>query len=505
VNAARPAWRLALFGTLAVLSISAQATEEPVLEIAERITATLPGTSDREPDFVREWKQFAEASGRVDDRRWVELIRHPNAVRLSNAWSAWRGFDAPTLVAEARIEGRIPPEVAPGLVITAANVDSIPGLAALMTPELAQQVKSDDWYHIKKIRIVPTSHYYLSAGKLRGFLDESGEFFLDPDDGALRIRNCTTCEKGAVVEEDWGQKSVRIPFVPDPKTGLELVWAFAQHNVGSDSVFFKPGDFILCDKHNRIERTYSAHLWWQNFWGRATFEPTPSIPGIPEDSYQGGSIFFTHPLDAKGLCGVRIRRFDPDVDDSFAIFVPYLRRTRILSGSDTQDPLCAGCDLIWDDWRGFWQRIDPRKTEYTIESKDEFILALPERGMVGDQFEIDDCQFDDMQMEIRPVSRLLIKDRTGKYVYSSRRIWVDRDWWHMQLAHAYDATGRMWRWGSDVRYWDPRTGEASWQSAFITDPINRHGTMLRANSDFTESMRGTKQEYFDIESLKNYQ
>ena len=491
---------------LALISGSLDTTHgsEPALEVAERITPTLPGATDVEPEFVREWRTFAEQSDRPEDKRWVELISHPNAIRLSNAWTKWRGYDGPSMVAKARAEGRISDAVKPGLVITKDNVDTIPGLDKLLTPEHRAQLKSD-WYGFDSIRVVPTSHYYLPSGKLRGFIDETGEFFVDPENGALRIKNCTTCVKGETVAEDWGQKSVRIPFVPEPKDGLELIWAFVQHNVGSDNLYFKPMEMILCNKHNEIERTYSAHLWWQNFWGRATYEPTPSIPGTPESRYQGGSVFFTHPLDAKGICGVRIRHFDPAIDDSFAIFVPYLKRTRILSGSDTQDPMCAGCDIIWDDWRGFWQRIDPRTTQFTIESRDEFILALPERGMVGDQFNVSGCRFSDVQMEIRPVFRLHLKDLPGQYIYAERRAWIDKDWWYMQEGQGYDRTGKMWRHGSDVRYWDPRTGEALWQNAIVSNPASRHATLLRMNGDFTEAMNGTKAEYFDIESLKNYQ
>jgi hypothetical protein len=482
-----------------------RAADEPVVELSERLTADLPGATGDEPAFVREWKAFAEASDEPGDKRWVELISHPNAIKLSNAWSKWRGFDAPSLVEKARADGKIPAEVKPGLVITAENVDSIPGIDKLLTKEHIAQLKNKDWYGFKKIRVVPTSHYYLNAGRLKGFAAETGEFALNEETGALKIKNCTTCEEGQTVPETWGAKSVRIPFVPNPKTGLELIYAYALHNVASDNLYFKPIEFILCDKNNKIERTYSAHLWWQNFWGRTTYEPTPYLPNTPDTKYQGGAIFFTHPLDVKGLCGARVRHFDPDIDDSFAVFVPFLKRTRILAGSDTQDPLCAGCDLIWDDWRSFWQRVDPRQTEYTIESTDDFILALPERGMVSDQFKMSNCTFDDVEMEIRPVYRLHLKDKSGKYVYSERRIWIDKDWWYMQEEHRYDAQGRMWRNWIDVRYWDPRTGEAMWRNVIITDPINRHGTIIKMNVDFTQAMTGTKQEYFDIESLKSYQ
>lgn len=494
---------LLLVGGLMNLSTGWSAGD-PVLEIAEKITAGLPGATDEMPKFVQDWKAFVETSGRPEDKRWLELVTHPNAIKLSNAWSKWRGFDAPGLVAQGFQDGKIPAQLKPGFVITGENVDSIPGIDKVLTKTVIDRLKDKAWHGFKSIRIVPTSHYYLNAAKLKGTIEEKGEFVLDYTTGGLKIKNCTTCKPGETVAEDWGQKSVKIPFVPGPKDGLQTVWAYAQHNVASDNLYFKPIEFILCDANNKIERTYSAHLWWQNFWGRTTYEPAPYFPANNPNQYQGGAIFFTHPLDVKGLCGARIRHFDPDTEDSFAVFVPFLKRTRILAGSDTQDPLCAGCDVIWDDWRSFWQRIDPRQTEYTLEGEG-FILSLPERGMVGDQFKIENCQFSDMDMEIRPVYIVHQKDKTGKYVYAQRRMWIDKDWWYMQEEQRFDRKGEMWRDWIDVRYWDPRTGEAMWRNVIIWDPINKHGTLIRMNVDFQQALVGTKKQYFDIESLRNYQ
>ncbi len=481
----------------------ARAADDAVRQMENKFIEKLPGATDTAPAYVQEWKAFAEASGRPDDKRWVELISDPMAIKLSNAWTAWRGYNGATLVEQARKDGKIPAEIKPGLVITGDNVDSLP-IKGLLTQSIIDRLKDKNWQGFKSIRVVPTGSYYLPAGKLQGFLDEKGTFELDQTTGGLRIKNCTTCVKGQTVADDWGQKSLKIPFVPKISTGLEAVWAYALHNVASDNLYFKPIEFVLCDANNKIERTYSSHLWWQNFYGRATYEPTPSFPNGNQNDYQGGAIFFTHPLDVKGLCGARIRHFDPNAQDSFAVFVPFLKRTRILTGSDTQDPLCAGCDLNWDDWRSFWQRIDPRETEYQMEGEG-FILAQPERGMVGDGWKLDNCQYSDIDMELRPVYIVHLKDKTGKYVYAERRIWIDKDWWYQQQEQRFDRKGNMWRDWIDARYWDPRTGEAMWRNVIIWDPINHHGTLIRMNVDFEQAMLGTKKEFFDIETLKNYQ
>jgi hypothetical protein len=75
----------------------------------------------------------------------------------------------------------------------------------------------------------------------------------------------------------------------------------------------------------------------------------------------------------------------------------------------------------------------------------------------------------------------------------------------MQEEQRFDRQGNMWREWGNVRYWDPRTGEAMWRNVYIWDPINKHSTMIRMNVDFQQALVGTKKEYFDIETLRNYQ
>jgi len=463
------------------------------------------GASDEKlPGWIVEWQAFAEKTGRSDDQNWAKLISDPRAVELEQDWKKWRGYDGPELVAKARAAGQIPAELKPGLIINKDNYKSFPWLSKFMTGPVMDRVADPSWYGFKNVRIVPTVSYYYSKEKLQGQYAEKGEFELDYSTGALKIKNCTTCEAGKVVPEDWGQKSLKFPFAPQPKDGLQLAWMYILHNVDSDNLYFNPIEFILQGADGKIERTYTAALWWKNFWGRASYDPVGHVPGASPDDYQAGAIFFLHPLDVKGLCGVRTRHFDPNTDDSFQVFLPSLKRTRILAGSDTQDPLCAGCDILWDDWRAYWTRMDARKFDFKLVG-DGFILTQPERGMVGDGFTVGgDGNFAEIDMELRPVWILEITDKTGNYVYSKRIEYIDKDWWYMQEQQSFDRQGRMWRDWTDARYWDPRTGEGMWRNVLIWDPINKHATTLRMNVDFDQAKHGTKQEYFDIDTLRTY-
>lgn len=488
-----------------VIALGALATAAgAAMFFGARVMAAGGGEETKLPAYVVEWKQFAEQSGRPEDKKWVELISDPQAVKLEQDWKKWRGYDMPELVAKARAAGEIPPELKPGLVITKDNYKSFPWLSKFMPEAELERVADPNWFRFKSIRIVPTSSYYYSRARLEGQYAEKGQFELDYTTGALKIKNCTTCEPGKVIPETWGAKSLKFPFAPHPKDGLELAWYFILDNVASDNLFFKPIDFILISADNRIERTYSADLWWKNFWGRASYPPVPFVPGTPADNYQGGAIFFLHPLDVKGLCGVRIRHFDPTQDDSFWIFLPTLRRTRVLAGSDTQDPLCPGCELTWDDWRAYWTRMDARSFDFKLAGE-QFVLVPPKSGFVGDHWRMDsDNNLVDVDMELVPTWVLIVTDKSGKYEYKTSKIWVEKDWWYIAEIDRYDQQDRPWRIWIDVRYWDPRTGENLWRNCLLWDKVNRHVTILRMNANLDQAKFGTKQEYFDIDTLRTY-
>ncbi|OGW17126.1 MAG: hypothetical protein A3G93_10715 [Nitrospinae bacterium RIFCSPLOWO2_12_FULL_45_22] len=125
---------------------------------------------------------------------------------------------------------------------------------------------------------------------------------------------------------------------------------------------------------------------------------------------------------------------------------------------------------------------------------------MVDRGLV-----FTDCEFKSADAELRPVWILEVRDKTGKYQYSKRLLWIDKEFYYVQMTEMYDKKGNLWRaWWDDVRYWSPRTGIGLWRGVTIWDPINRHLTFIQMDVDFEESRTGTKAQYFDIETLRTY-
>ena len=452
------------------------------------------GTAFAANDWVEQWKAFAAETGKEGHAKWVQMISDPDAVKLANDWNEFRGNSAASLIAEANI----PAELKPGLRITRANADSFPWLKDYLPAPSLARLKSDDWFRWDEIVIVPTNNYYMARPRL------------DATKEAIEQKlGFTINEKGELLAADGSfaltspKTAAAMPF-PNPTNGMELNWLNVANAVASENLHFRPIKFDICDSSNKIERRYEAHLWWQKFHGRKSLEPLGSVDS-QEGVIEGGSIYFMRPRDIRGLAGVRLRYAALDRDDDFKVFIPSLRRTRILSGSDAQDPMVAGTEVTWDEWRGYWQKTDPKNFSYTMVG-DGFILVQPEVGHAYNPLETDDsdCNAKSVEMELRPVWILDIDDKTNKYQYSKRRIYIDKEHYILQYTEMYDQRGNLLRIWDQARDWDPKTGMTTWKNVMEWNPISNRLTILTMMADWENLVESTTPGTFDIDQLRDY-
>ena len=278
------------------------------------------------------WKTFASTSGNPNHQKWVEEISKPEAIELAKNWKELRGYDAYDLIEKANL----PAELKPGLKITKDNVGQYPWLKDYMPAELIEHLSSD-WSNIAEITIVPTNTYYPHKGYYEGTKE------LKDKDIELQY-----ADAGELVYPDGsfalmsGPGAQAIPFL-DPKNGMELNWNYIAQSVNVDTVDFEPIHMRACTPNGKVDSDIKADLFWWDYHGRIGGDggPAGSIPG-KEDYLEGGSIFFLEPNDIRGLSGVRQRYPQADKEDDFKVFIPSLRRTRTLTGSDAQDPIASG-------------------------------------------------------------------------------------------------------------------------------------------------------------------
>lgn len=451
-----------------------------------------------ESNLAREaWDAFAAQSGNPGHKKWVEEISKPEALELAKAWKELRGYDAYDIIAKADL----PPELKPGLVITKENVADFPWLKDYLPQQHYDALTSSDWGTIGQITIVPTNTYYMSSAVLEATQNRiqrnivptvgaNGEL-LNPD-GSYFLVN--------------GDTANAIPFL-HPKDGMELNWSYVAHAVGTETLFFKPIKMGACTAGAgaKLDRYYEADLWWQKFHGRSLVGPQGDVEG-KGDFIEGGSIFFLEPFDIRGLAGVRQRYAKAGEEDDFRVFIPSLRRTRVLTGSDAQDPIASGVELTWDDWRAYWGKTDPDKFDYELVGEG-FILALPEVGYVYDAYETDDtkCNLRSVEMELRPVWILKITDKTGKYIYKTRTTWVDKENYYMQFHVTTDPRDNVMRIWDDSRAFRPTNGEAQWRYVIVSNFVNQRFNFLEMEPVWEGRGELVGEEKFDVDQLRDYQ
>lgn len=465
-----------------------------LLILAAGLTLTFNTATAETNKALEAWKTFAAQSGNPNHQKWVEEISKPEAIKLAKEWKDLRGYDAYDLIEK----GAFPAELKPGLKITKDNMDQYPWLKDYMTPESYSQLTSN-WGNVKEITIVPSNTYYMHKGYLKGTKE-------------LRDNNINVQinKKGELVYPDGsfallsGPGATSIPFL-HPKNGLELNWSYVANSTNTDTLNFQPIKMTACTKESKLDVEYKADLWWWHYHNRQNVGPFGDIPG-KENFIEGGSIFFKEPFDIRGLAGVRQRYAESDKPDDFKVFIPSLKRTRVLSGSDAQDPIASGLELTWDDWRAYWNKTDTNAFEYKLAGE-AFILAIPETGYIYDPGKIsgDNCNYDSLEMELRPVWILDIIDKTGKYQYSKRRTWIDKEFYYMQYHTTWDPRGNVYRTWTDSRAFRPTEGDAQWNFVIINNHVTQRTSGLFMSPGWEDREYQVTEEMFDIDLLRDYE
>ncbi len=453
------------------------------------IGTSVPALASEAP-WVDEWKALAAQTGFEGHKRFAELVAKPQAIALAKEWDEFRGYSARSLVAQQEV----PTELKAGLEISRANAAQYPWLKDYLPKPSYDQLMSSDWFKWGKIRIVPTTPYPMPRARLEATKKAlaAGESFRINDKGELlNSKGEFALTSGAA-----------LPFTR-PKNGAELYWAFLGHGIANENLKFKPLALDACLTSNKIDRSYRMHLFWQKMHGRVSLEPLGDIPN-EEGVIEAGSVVFLEPYDVAGLAATRRRFAAADQPDDFRAFVPSLRRTRVLSGSDSQDPMAAGFEATWDEWRQTWMK--PNMQDFDFEIVGEtLILSQPEVGHAYNPAQHTDsrCELVSLDLELRPVWILEVADKTGNYIYSKRRLYIDKEFWYAQYQEMYDQEGNLWRIIDDSRDMIPETGLWMWRNYVHWNVISKRYNRIEMTADWSildQEMSGL----FDIDVLRDY-
>jgi hypothetical protein len=442
------------------------------------------------PDWVAEWQALAARTGFDGHQRFAAMVAAPEAIALARDWDAFRGYSARSLIAQVKL----PADLKPGLEITRETAAQYPWLKDYLPQPSLDRLMSTAWFRWQKIRIVPTTPYPMSRARLEATRRAEAQV------GAFKIS-----AKGELLDAKGGFALLgdsALPFTK-PKNGLELYWAFLAHGVGNENLELKPMELKACGSDNAVERSYVMHLWWQKMHGRVDVAPLGDIKG-EDDTIEAGSIVFLAPRDIKGLAATRRRFASADKPDEFRGYVPTMKRTRVLGGSDSQDPMTPGIEATWDEWRQSWMKPDPSKFDFNLVGE-TLVLAQPEVGHAYDPAKPTEskCEIEVIDLELRPVWILDVVDKTGAYIYGRRRLYIDKEYWYAQYQEMFDQRKNLWRVIDDARDVDPATGLWMGRNYVLWNVIGQRYNRIEMTPNW-EVLGKEMRDVFDIERLRDY-
>ncbi|MGH7899866.1 MAG: DUF1329 domain-containing protein, partial [Candidatus Binatia bacterium] len=454
-----------LLGTT-LISASAAAAAEPTMEEKRGAEVALGAMGGRKledrPGKTIKGSELPNASQfpglKPDDELKLvrdEALGEEFAVNLTLArkWREILGGSAPEWT------GKIAPSVVPGTVITSANYKSFADLDKLLPPQWYKRLEAGAWNPITEIRVGETdpffpTHEYIEATKSNRYAPSG--FTIKDWKGGLPFPKPTTAEQ---VLTNYLYRY----WVDD------LTFRFAWHLVG-------PSD--------NLERTIKGQMFGMRLNGRTLTKPRPGYDAATAGVLEKIGTVIESPKDVRGLALSRTRHVDMSVSDSIQYYLPALRRVRRLSGRDTQDPI-AGTDLTWDDYVGFYQQISPENVEVKLVGEGEVLHpSVYTKPAAGGAYQHNVSPFDQKNMTVRfkkwqrrPVWIVDVISKDPSYIYSKRRMWVDKELPNVFHVEALDRKGNHWKTLQTAMVYNPTNGDGSnWDWADFADDINKHRT-----------------------------
>lgn len=384
----------------------------------------------------------------------------PVGQEIYKLWTDTIGYSALDLVKEMDPA----PEIKPGLVITPENAKNYPGLKKIMPDTMYKRLDPNHFLPYRKITIVPTRARYWRKAFTVATKENMGKCKINPD--TLMLENYVA----------------GLPFPRNPNP-LEMIWNETMWAVGEDDLYFDPISALTYSSARKMDSSWKAGLGWYRGQGRlmTDFDPVTheSLYFKGKGILDIGTFLLTYPQDLLGVAFLRYRYYDTNKPDLFMSYLPGMKRIRVLSGSDAQDPM-IGSELKWDMWRGDWQK-QPSKTLFPNAYKllKTQIMLLPVHHY-SPALEIQGEAFI-TSWEKRPVWVFEIKSLDPAYIYSKRIMYIDMEEFKLNYEEYFDRRGNLWLTWDDIRYRDAEGG-SSWEAVFILNWESQRDTVLKMNS-----------------------
>ena len=390
----------------------------------------------------------------------AEFVLTSEGKNLYKQWTEVTGFSAIDYVKE----NDPTPEIKAGLEITTENAKDYPGIEKILPETIFRRLDPNFFIPIERMTIVKTRpRYYTQA-----LIDATNK-----GKGKSRVNKETLQIEGY---------KAGVPFVK-PNDVYEIIWnQVLTMPHCADNTWFDPITATTYSKARKVDSVWKANFGLYLVTGRTSvdFDQDNESPFFKGHNEMDRRVMLaTYPADVKGTAFLRIKYMDVDKPDHFVSYLPGLKRIRVLSGSDAQDPI-LGSEMSWDMW-GVESQKQPSRTvfpnAYKVLAK-KIILqpTYPSRPSLVIEGEQINCGW-----EKRPVWVFEIKSLDPTYICSKRICYIDMELYHIIYQEYYDRRGNLWHTWDDYKYLLPN-GYCTWESVRILNWISQRHSVFKMNS-----------------------
>lgn len=383
---------------------------------------------------------------------------------MKKTWSDLVGFQATDEV------GKIAPEIKPGKY-THSDLEKHPGFKKLMWPGLYDRIKPGGPPYVGNVpefEVIPTRQYYWALPIAKASKQNMNKSKLD--------------DQGYIVPETW---KGGYPF---PRPSGKFKAQQIMYNIEKRYLSWGLNYYILGRAkgyNKRLVEDFDGIYFVQHIRlaGRALVEP---YGWFDERAQKRGeskvlNFGFFAPRDIYGAVQNALFFEDPEKLDQIMMYIPWLRRVRKMSATDTQDPV-MGTDNIYDDNEGWMQKMSPKRYPYEYAVLEEREYLVPAPTLDGAEYITSDTfEFRNMKFERRPLYVIQMIQKDPNYVYSKRILYIDKETFNYYHVDNFDQKGRLYR-SFDMNYsFFPDMGQSTWSAGMnlFRDYVDIHSTFTR--------------------------
>lgn len=381
--------------------------------------------------------------------------------KMKQTWAKAVGFNSQDSV------GKIAPEIKPG-EYGFADKEKYP-LKDLMIPDQYRRFAPGAPPHIgnySAIKVVPTRHYYWALPIAEASL--------------TNINQTKQNEKGYIKDETY-KSGYPFPQPSGPFKAMQVMYNWEKRYTQADNykLYTRSKGF---NKNNEEDFSGLVTVNYLKLQARLLIPPLGWYDARAKERGEllANSSFSHAPRDLYGNV-LSLQTFvNPDDDSLFLIYINGLRRVRKLSGTDTQDPM-GGQDLIYEDADGFNQKMSPTRYPYTYEVLEEREFLVPAYTLDGSTtISSKTKEFVNFEFERRPLYVLKLTQLDPNFVYSYRKIYVDKETFIILFTEAYDKKGALYRTIDQTFAFFPEMGMFVMNEFLARDHIDFHSTYIKS-------------------------